>query len=265
MLYEQDETRRDGKATSGPAFPRKTSFKREIDAPDFDALKDLKACRREYEENEKGHNAKRYELLQRGARDARMIRRDDELWEKFADDPFWIKSYNGGKPRPQKLKRDKKSAVRYALIYMLRARTEEAKQLARKYARSVARHLENGVKIADLPATLSVPGNGIEDSSHANKSKAKAGPKKITRKRPSNDDGNGVDSENPIDIAKKRRGDDRPSNKPKGPIFRWDKKTMKAMEKLNKVGARGRLDFKAGEPKEDGRMRVNVLGVTERK
>ena len=169
MLNEQDETRRNGKATSGPAFPRKTSFKREINAPDYDALKDLKACRREYEENEKGHDAKRYELLQRGARDARIIRRDDELWEKFADDPFWIKSYNGGKPRPQKLKRDKKSAVRYALIYMLRARTEEAKQLARKYARSVARHLENGVKIADLAATMSVPGNGIEDSSHANK------------------------------------------------------------------------------------------------
>ena len=64
---------------------------------------------------------------------------------------------------------------------------------------------------------------------------------------------------------KKRKGDERPRNKTKGPIFRWDKKTMKAMEKLNKVGARGQLDFKVGEPKEDGRMRVNVLGVTERK
>jgi hypothetical protein len=195
MLNEQDEARRDGKATSGSTFPRKTSFKREIDAPDYDALKDLKACRKEYEENEKSHDAKLYELLQRGARDARKIRTDDELWEKFENDPFWIKSYNGGKPRPQKLKRDKKSALRYALIYMLRARTEEAKQLARKYTRSVAKHLDRGVKISDLAETMSQAGNGIEESSRASSPKAKADPKKTTRKRPSNDDGKGVDDQ----------------------------------------------------------------------
>ena len=185
------------------------------------------------------------------------------MWEKFENDPFWIKSYNGGKPRPQKLKRDKKSALRYALIYMLRARTEEAKQLARKYTRSVARHLKDGVKIAELAATMRLPGNGIEESSRADKGKAKAGSKKTTRKQASKDHRKEVDWDDPIDIAEKRKGDVRPNNKTKGPIFRWNKRTKKAVKKHDKVSARVRLDCDVIEPK-NGRMRLKVVEVTER-
>jgi hypothetical protein len=263
MFKEQDETKRNGNATGGSASSRKTSFKREIDAPDYDALKDLKACRREYEENEKGYYATRYELLQRGAHDAKLIRRNDELWEKFENDPFWIKSYNGGKPRPQKLKRDKKSALRYALIFMLRARTEEAKQLARKYTRSVARHLKDGVKIADLAATMRLPGNGIEESSRADKGKAKAVSKKTTRKQASKDHRKDVDWDDPIDIVERGKGDDRLGKKATCPITKWDKKAKKAAKK-HKFAAGVLLNCDVIDVT-NGRMCLKVVGVTERK
>ena len=170
MLNKQDGAKRNDEATVNSTSPCKTSFKREIDEPDYDALKDLKACQREYEENDNGYHAKLYELLQRSAYDAELIRKSDGLWEKFATDSFWKKSNKNGKERQQKLKRKPKATLRYALIYMLRAHTEAARQRARKFSRAVFRHLDNGIKTADLAATMSLPGNGIEESSHADKS-----------------------------------------------------------------------------------------------
>lgn len=46
MLNKQDGAKRNDEATVDSTSPCKTSFKREIDEPDYDALKDLKACQR---------------------------------------------------------------------------------------------------------------------------------------------------------------------------------------------------------------------------
>jgi hypothetical protein len=263
MLNKKHKTKRNGKATGAPASSRKTSFKREIDAPGYDAFQDLKACRREYEENEKGYNATLYELLQRGARAAKLIRKDDELWDEFVTDPFWKKAGKGGKERRQNIKRELNSALRYALIFMLRARTEEAKQLARKYTRSVLRHLENGVKIANLAATMCQPGKGIEKSSRADKSKAKAASKTTTRKQSGMDHRKDVDWDDPIDIVEKQKGDDRSGKKATCPITKWDKKAKKAANK-HQFAAGVLLNCDVIDA-ENGRMRYKVVGVTERK
>ena len=230
MLIEDQKAERNDRAERVSTFPRKTSFKREIDAPDYDALKDLKACRKSDEENEKGHNATRYELLQRGAHDAKLIRRDDELWEKFENDPFWIKSYNGGKPRPQKLKRDKKSALRYALIYMLRARTEEAKQLARKYTRSVGQASQRRRQNRRPRGNHASPGKWHRGEFSLEQKQGESRSEKDNEETAEQRSSEGVDWDDPIDIAEKRKRDDRPNNKTKGPIFRWNKRTKEGGE-----------------------------------
>lgn len=65
-------------------------------------------------------------------RAAKSVRENDESWQRFVGHAFWTKRNKNGMARQQKLKRELKHALRYALIFMLRARTESAKQLARK-------------------------------------------------------------------------------------------------------------------------------------
>ena len=134
MLEQNDEMKLKGKTTSRLASSQKTSLKRENHVTVYNALKDLKACRNEYEIMEQGYRAKLYELLQRGARAAKSIRENDELWEKFENDPFWRKPGKGGATEVQtKLEND--VAVR---AYIHASRPQRTGQAAREKIRSIA-------------------------------------------------------------------------------------------------------------------------------
>lgn len=124
----------------------------------------------------------------------------------------------------------------------------------------MAKHLNHGVKIADLAETMSQAGNGIEKSSHASSGRAKAASTTMTRKQSSKDDRKDVDWDDPIDCVE---GDNRSGKNTTCPITKWDKTAKKAAKK-HKFAAGVLLDCDVIDVT-DGRMRLKVVGVTERK
>ena len=213
-----------------------------------DPMKEALACRANIAKLKRDHYEGLYVELGRVTLIARGFDCNKKSWARFVKHSFWGKAREQDRPH---VGHEKRSKIAFVTRFVFKPHTKNQFKRTSKFSGVLEFLIGEGVKPENMARELK---------------KRRIGKihRLVTKKpRPS---GRNIEKSNRSAVKeKKRKGDERPRNKTKGPIIRWDKKTMKAMEKLNKVGARGRLDFKVGEPKEDGRMRVNVLGVTERK
>jgi hypothetical protein len=217
-------------------------------AVQHDPMKEALACRTNIAKLKRGYYEGLYAELGRITLIARGFDRDKKSWARFVAHSFWGKAREQDRPH---VGHEKRSKIAFVTRFVFKPRTPNQFKRTSKFSGVLEFILGKGVKPENMARELK---------------KRKIGKThRLVTKKPRPSERKNEKPTDPIDIVEKRPpGNDRPRKKAKYPIFRWDKKTMKAMKKLNKVGARGRLDFKLIEPK-NGRIHVDVLTATKRK
>jgi hypothetical protein len=239
-----DDTWNDDEENDDPAVTA-SSTKRAVQP---DPIKEALACRANIAKLKRDHNEGLYVELGRVTLIARGFDRNKKSWARFVKRSFWGKAREQDRPH---VGHEKRSKIAFVTRFVFKPRTPNQFKRTSKFSGVLEFILEKGVKPENMARELK---------------KRKIGKThRLVTKKPRPSGRKNEKPTDPVDIVEKRpHGNDRPRKKAKCPIFLWDKKTAKAMKKHNKVGARGRLDFKVVEPK-NGRTRYKVVEVTERK
>ena len=212
-----------------------------------DPMQEALACRKSVAELKLGYHDGLYAELGRIPLIARNFERDEKAWARFVSHRFWETARPQNRPH---IESNKRSKIAFVTRFVFKARRSPQLKLTSKYSGVLEHLIADGVKPEGVAKALK-------------KHKIEKTHRRVTRKPRPSERKNKKPTDS-IDIVEKRSsGNDRSSDKRRGPILRWDKKARKAMKKHNKVRARVRLDCKVMEPK-DGRICLSVMGVTER-
>jgi len=212
-----------------------------------DPMNEALKCQKNIAKLKRDHYEGLYVELGRVTRIAHGFDHNEKSWARFVKHSFWANARKQDRPHVGL----EKSKIAFVTRFVFKPRTKNQFKRTSKFSGVLEFILVKGVKPENMARELK---------------KRKIGKThRLVTKKPRPSGRKNEKPTDPVDIVEKRRpGNDRPGKKAKGPIFRWDKKTLKAMEKHNKVGARLRLDCKVIESK-NGRGRLKVVTVTERK
>jgi hypothetical protein len=213
----------------------------------LDPMREVLACRENIAELKRGYREGLYMELGRVTLIAGGFDRDRKSWARFVGNSFWAKARTQDRPQ---VGSEKRSKIAFVTRFVFKARARRKLQLTSKYSGVLAFLIGDGVEPEHIAKELKRRG-GIEKIHQL-----------VTKKpRP-----NGRNVETGwTDVVERRSGNDRSrsSNTTRHPIIRWDKKTSRTLENLT-AGSRVRVDCKVIEPK-DGRIRLSVVGITERR
>jgi hypothetical protein len=172
---------------------------------------------------------------------------DEKAWTRFARS-FWQRARDQDRPH---VGIEKRSKIAFVTRFVFKARNKRMLQLTSKYAGVLQYLIADGVKPENMARELKKRRIG---KTH-----------RLVTKKPRPSGRKNEKPSDPIDIVEKRpHGNDRSRDKTKGPIFRWNTRTKKAVKKHDKVNARVLLNCDVIEPK-NGRTCYKVVEVTERK
>jgi hypothetical protein len=211
-----------------------------------DPMKEALACRANIAKLKHDHYEGLYVELGRVTLIARGFDRNKKSWARFVKRSFWGKAREQDRPH---VGHEKRSKIAFVTRFVFKPRTKNQFKRTSKFSGVLEFILGKGVKPENIAEELKKRRIG------------KIHPLVTKKPRPS---GRNIEKSNRSAVKqKKRKRDDRTSNKTKGPILRWNTRTKKAANRY-KFAAGVLLDCDVIEPK-NGRTRYKVVDVTKRK